>query len=178
MCSDIGTTSRVCAMYSFTGILFTVSTASYHPSCVIGGAKRCSRLIGPRNGSSCVVCKSCWCPVAEIEIDVVLLGGGGAFEVASHQGNAFWGGEGWCDVGRIGVEWRTNGRSQRSSAVPSLPMFVLRVVWLSAFFQISSLSSPCCFNISSFPIIWTALRWSFANNTTLLHFGNRGRQRS
>lgn len=105
-------------------------------------------------------------------------GGGGAFEVASHQGNAFWGGEGWCDVGRIGVEWRTNGRSQRSSAVPSLPMFVLRVVWLSAFFQISSLSSPCCFNISSFPIIWTALRWSFANNTTLLHFGNRGRQRS
>jgi len=76
MCSDIGTTSRVCAMYSFTGILFTVSTASYHPSCVIGGAKRCSRLIGPRNGSSCVVCKSCWCPVAEIDIDVVLLGGG------------------------------------------------------------------------------------------------------
>lgn len=25
MCSDIGTTSRVCAMYSFTGMLFTVS---------------------------------------------------------------------------------------------------------------------------------------------------------
>jgi hypothetical protein len=25
MCSDIGTTSRVCAAYSFTGILFTVS---------------------------------------------------------------------------------------------------------------------------------------------------------
>ncbi|KAL7540634.1 hypothetical protein ACHAXR_011555 [Thalassiosira sp. AJA248-18] len=24
MCSDIGTTSRVCAMYSFTGILFTL----------------------------------------------------------------------------------------------------------------------------------------------------------
>ena len=25
MCSDMGTTSRVCAMYSFTGMLFTVS---------------------------------------------------------------------------------------------------------------------------------------------------------
>jgi hypothetical protein len=25
MCGDIGTTSRVCAFYSFTGILFTVS---------------------------------------------------------------------------------------------------------------------------------------------------------
>ncbi len=25
MCSDIGTTSRLCAAYSFTGILFTVS---------------------------------------------------------------------------------------------------------------------------------------------------------
>ena len=25
MCSDIGTASRVCAMYSFTGIIFTVS---------------------------------------------------------------------------------------------------------------------------------------------------------
>lgn len=25
MCSDIGTTSRACAMYSFTGMLFTVS---------------------------------------------------------------------------------------------------------------------------------------------------------
>ena len=28
MCGDIGTTSRVCAAYSFTGILFTVSAAS------------------------------------------------------------------------------------------------------------------------------------------------------
>jgi hypothetical protein len=28
MCGDIGTTSKVCAFYSFTGILFTVSSAS------------------------------------------------------------------------------------------------------------------------------------------------------
>ena len=31
MCSNIGSISRVCAAYSFTGILFTVSTASLRP---------------------------------------------------------------------------------------------------------------------------------------------------
>ena len=32
MCGDLGTTSRVCAMYSFTGILFTVSPPYENPS--------------------------------------------------------------------------------------------------------------------------------------------------
>ncbi len=73
MCSDIGTTSRVCAMYSFTGILFTVSAASSSLP-----AERCSRLIGSSKWQLVFWVQAyCWCIVAEIEVDVVLLGGGG-----------------------------------------------------------------------------------------------------
>ena len=67
MCGDLGTTSRVCAMYSFTGILFTVSSTLRKPLAkrnnVIGvgrrrklgfmrGVERCGRSAGAIQGDT------------------------------------------------------------------------------------------------------------------------------
>ncbi len=100
MCSDIGTTSRVCAMYSFTGILFTVSAPSYH--CVIGGMKRRSWLNWEM---------ICCAMIAAAGIQLLILTpwcsrGGWNVGVVGHNGSryAVCGGQGGCGVGPIGVE--------------------------------------------------------------------------
>ncbi len=129
MCSDIGTTSRVCAMYSFTGILFTVSAASYH--CVIGGMKRLSRLnwailmaVDMLCDSNCWYC-NCWYPSSEI--DVMMLQGGTRTNVRVVAWYAIGGGQDGCDVGALrsnNLQQFLSSRNQRMIIPQELSMLI------------------------------------------------------